>query len=143
MKISRDLFTFLGLTGTGWLTTVEAQQLSGSKITEMYWSNTELPDKSSSSRGIQWHQCGQKPKTPKNAKDVVCHGDRCYVICDKGAKRQSRSITKCQKKKGGFKWTHNELNGCAACEDLPKASNDLITNCQFRGTWGNKGLFRV
>ena len=135
MKISLDLITWVSLA-----TVVEAERLSVSKITELFWNNIELPK---SQRGIQWHQCGEKPKTPKNAQDVVCNGDRCYVICKKGAKRQSRSMLKCQKKKKQFKWTNGGvLNDCAACPKLGEANNDLVVNCQYRGKWGNKGSFR-
>ena len=135
MKISLDLITWVSLA-----TVVEAERLSVSKITELFWNNIELPK---SQRGIQWHQCGEKPKTPKNAQDVVCNGDRCYVICKKGAKRQSRSMLKCQKKKKKFQWTHGGvLIDCAACPKLGEANNDLVVNCQYRGKWGNKGSFR-
>ena len=139
MKISRNLLTWISLA-----TLVEAERLSVSKITELFWNKIELPK---SPRGVQWHQCGQKPKTPKNAQDVVCNGARCFVICDKGAKRQSRSVTKCQKKKKQFQWSKGGvLNDCAACPELAgngKISNDLVANCEYRGQWGNKGSFQM
>ena len=132
MKISRGLITWTILA-----TVIEAEQLSVSKITQLFWNKVELPK---SPRGIQWHQCGEKPKIPKNARDVVCNGNKCYVICEKGAKRQSGSIVKCRKRKKGFRWTKNGvLNDCAACPELGKISSDLVANCQYRGKWGNKG----
>ena len=137
MRSSRNLVILISF-----ITLIEAERLSVSKITEFYWKKIDLPK--SSSRGIQWHQCGEKPKTPKNAKDVVCMGDRCHVICDKGAKRQSKSFTRCLKNKKEFKWTNGGvLNDCAACSELGKPSNDIVTSCQYRGLWGNKGSSRV
>ena len=133
MKVSSGLITWISLA-----TVIEAEQLSLSKITELFWNKRDLPK---SPRGIQWHQCGGKPKIPKNAQDVVCNGAKCYVVCEKGAKRQSGSIIKCRKKKKQFSWTKGGvLNDCAACPELGKVSSDLVVDCQYRGSWGNKGF---
>ena len=101
-KISWDLILWLGLATSPVISleTSKSEELSISQIKEFYWNEKKLPK---SPRGIQWHQCGRKPKVPKNARDVVCHGDKCHVICDKGAKRQSNAVIKCQRKKKGYR----------------------------------------
>ena len=102
-RISWDLILWLGLATRPAISleTSKSEELSISQIKEFYWNEKKLPK---SPRGIQWHQCGRKPKVPKNARDVMCHGDKCHVICDKGAKRQSKSVIKCQRKKKGYRF---------------------------------------
>ena len=31
-----------------------------------------------------WHDCGAKPPTPWNGRDVVCSGTKCAAVCPKG-----------------------------------------------------------
>ena len=32
----------------------------------------------------QWHDCGAKPATPVNGRDVVCNGATCAAVCPLG-----------------------------------------------------------
>ena len=34
--------------------------------------------------GKQWHDCGDKPALPENAKSVECYGAYCAAVCPKG-----------------------------------------------------------
>ena len=34
--------------------------------------------------GRQWHECGDKPSTPKHAQSVECSGPFCVSICKQG-----------------------------------------------------------
>ena len=35
----------------------------------------------------QWHDCGAKPPTPVNGRDVVCNGATCAAVCPIGKYR--------------------------------------------------------
>ena len=35
-------------------------------------------------RNKQWHDCGAKPATPFNGRDVVCSGTTCAAVCPIG-----------------------------------------------------------
>ena len=52
-------------------------------ILEAYGRNESLPT-SSDRNTIQWHQCGRKPELPSNGEAVICHGNKCFAICQKG-----------------------------------------------------------
>ena len=107
--------------------------LSFKTATELYWNGTEFPVLSQKS--VQWHQCGAKPSKPAYAKEVRCHGNRCFTICQKGAKGQSVPHVTCRKTKKGFKWTRNgKLTDCATCDPLQSAPSGVHTRCVTTGT---------
>ena len=59
------------------------QYPSPKEVLEAYWAD-ERVDFDEATKSTQWHDCGQKPPTPADARDVVCYGARCYIVCHKG-----------------------------------------------------------
>ena len=84
MKIS---LAFLGLASAGDFMSKEWE------VAEAYYNDKPIvlqdPD-DERSRNKQWHDCGNKPATPNNARDVVCNGKWCAAVCNQGKHQMSR-----------------------------------------------------
>ena len=78
MKISLAL---LGLASAGDFMSKEWE------VAEAYYNDNPIvlqdPD-DERSRNKQWHDCGDKPATPNNGRDVVCNGKWCAAVCNQG-----------------------------------------------------------
>ena len=78
MKISLAL---LGLASAGDFMSKEWE------VAEAYYNDKPIvlqdPD-DERSRNKQWHDCGDKPATPNNGRDVVCNGKWCAAVCNQG-----------------------------------------------------------
>ena len=78
MKISLALF---GLASAGDFLSKEWE------VAEAYYNDQPIvlqdPD-DERSRNKQWHDCGDKPATPANGRDVVCNGKWCAAVCKQG-----------------------------------------------------------
>ena len=57
------------------------------EVAEAYYNDKPIvlqdPD-DERSRNKQWHDCGDKPATPVNGRDVVCGGKWCAAVCNQG-----------------------------------------------------------
>ena len=62
------------------------------EVAEAYYNDKPIvlqdPD-DERSRNKQWHDCGDKPATPNNARDVVCNGKWCAAVCNQGKHQMS------------------------------------------------------
>ena len=87
MKISLAL---LGLASAGDFMSKEWE------VAEAYYNDKPIvlqdPD-DERSRNKQWHDCGDKPATPNNGRDVVCNGKWCAAVCNQGKLRKTLNST--------------------------------------------------
>jgi len=60
-----------------------SQYPSPKEVLEAYWAD-ERVDFAEDTKSTQWHECGQKPAIPEDARDVICYGARCFLVCHKG-----------------------------------------------------------
>ena len=66
------------------------------EVAEAYYNDKPIvlqdPD-DERSRNKQWHDCGDKPATPNNGRDVVCNGKWCAAVCNQGKLRKTLNST--------------------------------------------------
>ena len=78
MKIA---FALLSLAAAGDYMTKEWE------VAEAYYNDDPIiledPD-DERNRNKQWHDCGDKPATPPNGRDVTCNGKWCATVCKQG-----------------------------------------------------------
>ena len=67
----------------------------------------------------QWHDCGEAPPLPLNARAVECSGSHCAAVCPIGWRSQGRWKIKC---KANNSWSHSKFSPCITCPDM---SNEL------------------
>ena len=68
---------------------------------------------------------------PKNAKDIVCAGAYCAVICDNGFRSEKIWRMKCQSQS----WTPRAFSPCITCPDIKKSALDpyiVISQMKYR-----------
>ena len=74
---------------------------------------------------VQWHDCGDKPPTPVNARDVRCRGTTCASVCKKGYRSAGAWKSRCQP---NGSWTRETLTDCITCNETPAV--DPMVNIQ-------------
>ena len=62
----------------------------------------------------QWHDCGEAPPLPLNARAVECSGSHCAAVCPIGWRSQGRWRIKC---KADNTWAHSKFSPCVTCPD--------------------------
>merc|ERR1711990_685153 len=75
----------------------------------------------------QWHDCGAKPATPVNGRDVVCNGATCAAVCPLGWRSQGRWKIKCQ---ADNTWSHSKFSPCVTCPDISTELDSLNDGVQ-------------
>merc|ERR1712113_50249 len=132
MKISLAL---LGLVSAGEFMTKEWE------VAEAYYKDEPIvlqdPD-DERSRNKQWHDCGDKPATPANGRDVVCNGKWCATICKQGFKSEGRWRIKCM---NNNTWNHPNLSKCISCPNTPKVSKTVNEQTAFHKNLQVKSYF--
>ena len=71
---------------------------------------------------VQWHDCGEKPATPLNARDVRCRGTWCTTVCKKGYRSSGAWRSRCQP---NGSWTRDTLTDCISCSDPPAIEDSV------------------
>ena len=71
----------------------------------------------------QWHDCGNRPPTPLNGRDVRCSGAICAAVCPIGWRSQGRWKIKCQ---ANNTWSHSRFSPCITCPDMSDEIDDHI-----------------
>ena len=55
------------------------------EVQNAYFAEKEIILSDSNMRSNkQWHDCGDKPATPPNGRDVTCNGKWCATVCKQG-----------------------------------------------------------
>ena len=71
----------------------------------------------------QWHDCGDKPPTPENGRDVRCSGTVCAAVCPIGWRSQGRWKIKCQ---ADNTWSHSKFSPCITCPDMSNELDEIV-----------------
>ena len=79
--------------------------------------------------GTQWKNCGQRPYLPANAKDVVCSGAYCAVICSDGYRSQDIWRIKC---KQNNQWSQKAFSSCVTCSDIDISGPNIVSHVTYR-----------
>ena len=71
----------------------------------------------------QWHDCGEAPPLPLNARAVECSGSHCAAVCPIGWRSQGRWRIKC---KADNTWAHSKFSPCVTCPDMSRQLKGIV-----------------
>lgn len=66
---------------------------------------------------VFWHQCGESPDKPANARDVVCQGSYCATVCEPGYISTNKNRIRCRRHGRKFEFV-GKLSACVTCPDF-------------------------
>ena len=71
----------------------------------------------------QWHDCGEAPPLPDNARAVKCSDDKCAAVCPIGWRSQGRWTIKC---KADNTWAHSKFSPCVTCPSMSDQLDKVV-----------------
>ena len=71
----------------------------------------------------QWHDCGEAPPLPPNARAVECSGSVCAAVCPIGWRSQGRWKIKCN---ADNTWAHSKFSPCVTCPDMSDELEGIV-----------------
>ena len=94
------------------------------QVQDAYFADDEIILQDPKTRSNkQWHDCGNRPPTPLNGRDVRCSGAICAAVCPIGWRSQGRWKIKCL---ANNKWSHSRFSPCITCPDMSDEIDEHI-----------------
>ena len=98
------------------LATTACARMKETEVQDAYFAGEEIVLTNPAARSTkQWHDCGEAPPLPANARAVECSGDKCAAVCPIGWRSQARWTIKC---KADNTWAHSKFSPCITCPSM-------------------------
>ena len=100
--------------------TTASARMKETEVQNAYFAGEDIVLSNPAARSNkQWHDCGEAPPLPLNARAVECSDDKCAAVCPIGWRSQGRWTIKC---KADNTWAHSKFSPCVTC---PSMSDEL------------------
>jgi len=98
------------------LATAASASMKETEVQDAFFAGDDIVLSNPATRSNkQWHDCGEAPPVPANARAVECSGDKCAAVCPIGWRSQGRWKIKCQ---ANNKWSHSKFSPCVTCPSM-------------------------
>ena len=117
------------------LATAASASMKETEVQDAFFAGDDIVLSNPATRSNkQWHDCGEAPPVPANARAVECSGDKCAAVCPIGWRSQGRWKTKCQ---ANNTWSHScaKRNVFCKCRNGRNGDPAWKKSCdwEFRG----------